>query len=87
MQKTSPTFNNITIDETVEKIQNWFCILRKTLYSSDGYIGFTFGNDATVVLKSWQPLEVYWSIVGGSYPNHFLGVTKISHDESVNLMK
>ena len=62
-------------------------MLRKTLCSSYSYIDFTVGVDATVVVKSRQPIESYGEIFGGSYPNNYLDVTKISYDESVNLIK
>ena len=87
MQKIIPPFINITIDETVEKLQNHFYMLRKTISSSDSYIPFTVGVDATVVVKSWQILESYKEIFDGSYPINFLDVTRISHDEIVNLIK
>ena len=45
------------------------------------------GVDSVVVVKSWQPLESYGEFVGGSYPSHFFYVTKISDDESVNLIE
>ena len=60
---------------------------RKNICSLDSYIYFTVGFDATVMVKSWQLLESYGAIVGGSYPNRFLNVTNISDDENVNLIK
>ena len=39
------------------------------------------------MVKSWQLLESYGAIIGGLYNNHFLDVTKISDDESLNLIK
>ena len=45
------------------------------------------GVDSVVVVKSWQPLESYGEFVGGSYPSHFFYVTKISDDESLNLIR
>ena len=62
-------------------------MLIKTLCSSYRYIDFTVGVDADVVVKLWQLLEIYEEFVGGSHPNHFWDVDKISDDESVNLIK
>ena len=62
-------------------------MIRKNICSSDSYIDFTVGTDATVLVQSWQMLESNGEIVGGSYPNRFLGVTNRSDDESVNLIK
>ena len=76
LQKQIPPFINLAIDEAVKNLQNHFGMLRKTICSSDSYIGFTVGFDATVVVKSWKLLESYGSIIGVSYPNHFLGVIK-----------
>ena len=61
-------------------------MLKKFLCYSDSYIVFTVGVDATVVVKSWKLLESYGKMIVVSYLNHFLGVTKISDDESVNLI-
>ena len=62
-------------------------MLIKTLCYSDSCIAFTVGVDDTVVVKSWQLLENYGSIVCGSYRNNVLDINKISDDESVNLIK
>ena len=70
-KKRNQLFINLTIDETLENLQNHFYMLRGTLFSSNSYIDFKVGVDATVVRKSWQILESYGEIVGWSYPNLF----------------
>ena len=62
-------------------------MIRKTRFSSYNYIAFTVGVDATVVVKSCKLFESYREIVGGSYPNNFWDINKISDDEILNLMK
>ena len=62
-------------------------MLRNFLCYSYSYIAFIVGVDATVVVKSLILLKSYGAIIGVSYLNHFLDVTKISDDESVNLIK
>ena len=79
-KKLIPPFINITIDEAVEKLKNHFCMLRKTICSSYSYIAFKLRVNGADVVKSWQLLGSYGAIFGGSYPNHFWGVTKISDD-------
>ena len=64
-KKRKKLFINLTIDETVENLQNHFCMLIKTICSSDSYIAFTVGVDATGVVKSWQLLESCGAIVDG----------------------
>ena len=53
-------------------------MLIKTLFPSYSYIDFTVGVDAITVVKSWKLLGIYGAIIGVSYSNHFLDVTKIS---------
>ena len=58
-KKIIPPFINLTIDETLEKLQNHIFMLRKNICSSDGYIAFKVGFDANVVVQSWKILESY----------------------------
>ena len=72
-------FINITMDH--------FFLIRESMDYSDSHIVFTAGVGATVVVKSWQLLEIHGEMVGASYPNHFMDITDKSDEDTVELVK
>lgn len=86
-KKRIPPFISLTSEETVEKLCHHFEKLRESMGQSSGPIAFTVGVDAIVVVKSWQKLPRHGTIVGASYPNHFLLIGGKSDEEIVALLK
>ena len=80
-------FINIDMSKTVEKLCHHFQLIFQAPGSSDFSTIFSVVVDATVVVKSWQILEIHGTIVGDIYPNNFLDVKGDSYGESIALLK
>ena len=68
---------HFTLNETTKKLCSHFHNIPTETGSTFTPISFTFGVDATFVLKSWHLLQSHGVIVDGAYPITF-GILRTS---------